>query len=255
MRNSRPSSGAILAALAFVAGACSTAPLTPAQQRTYAVWEKCKQPGMELQYVQPDGAFRYTYRPDFTGERARFNECVYDQGRRLTELEPGLPKRSTVSQQPATSQSKSPLPQGRMSELLKDAFFTTSPPEPGKVFRTDGSDLPAGVREFDAERDERVVFFYSIKQAYRQFRLRTYWHDPTGALFDTFSRTLDQTRSPTSTWFYTLNVVESSRIKEYPGTWTVEVLVDDQPAGKYSFNLISKSAAAPPGPSVKAERP
>jgi hypothetical protein len=161
---------------------------------------------------------------------------------------------SLTPQPVATDQSRSIPSQASASDLVKDAFFAKAPPEPGRVFRRDGSDLPPKVQEFDAEKDGTVIFYYLVKQAYKTFQLRTAWYDPSGALFDTFSRALDQTQGSMFTWFYTINVVKTDRIKEYPGTWTVELFIDDQPVGKYSFRLNSKADYVP-RPTAKAERP
>jgi hypothetical protein len=116
------------------------------------------------------------------------------------------------------------------------------------------SDFPPSVREFDAERYPLVVFYYWVNQRYRTLRLRTEWRDPSGAVFDIFTRTLDQTSQPGHAFFYTVNIVPTDRIRDYPGSWTVEVFIDDELAGRYSFDLASRSAG-PARPAVKAERP
>jgi hypothetical protein len=156
--------------------------------------------------------------------------------------------------EPAPTPSKPAEAKGA-SDPLPLGFFTKEPPPPGKVYRSDGSDYPARVQVFDADADARVVFFYLVKTETRVFRLRTDWYDPAGALFETFTRTVDFTRGTTWSSFYTANVLQTEQMRDYPGTWTVKLTVDTQAAGEYRFDLRSASAASRPRPTVTAERP
>ena len=101
----------------------------------------------------------------------------------------------------------------------------------GRLDRPDASDFPTRFQTFNADDDPRVVFIYLIKTAARVFRLRTDWYDPSSALFETFTRTVDLTRGTNMLRFYTSNVVPTDRMRDFPGTWTVKLAIDGQPAG------------------------
>ncbi len=172
------------------------------------------------------------------------------------------PKPETSPAKPESPAAAAPAPTpksagttSRPPDLVRLAFFTKDPPVPGKTFKSDGSDYPAQLVSFDADQDQRVVFIYFVRALARVFHLRANWYDPTGALFETFSRTVDFSRGTSLSTFYTVNVLTTDKMRDYPGTWTVKLMVDGKASGEYHVELRSPSAASRPRPTVTAERP
>jgi hypothetical protein len=65
----------------------------------------------------------------------------------------------------------------------------------------------------------------------------------------------EQTRNPELGSFHTTNVVPIERIRAQPGTWTVAISIDDQPAGRHSFQLEGPRTDPGSAPAVFADRP
>src|SRR5262249_60423855 len=101
---------------------------------------------------------------------------------------------------------------------------------------------------FATDQAQRVVFIYFVRALARVFHLRADWYDPTGALFETFSRTVDLSRGTSLSTFYTVNVLTTDKMRDYPGTWTVKLTVDGKASGEYHVEVRSPSAATRPGP-------
>ncbi len=81
---------AVLIVGVLLAG-CATVPPTPAQQRAEALFERCKQPGMTLIYVTPEGRARWQYGVDGASQSRAFTECWYQGGGWTQEREPSRP--------------------------------------------------------------------------------------------------------------------------------------------------------------------
>lgn len=125
-----------------------------------------------------------------------------------------------------------------LSDKIKFAYFASVAPPKGTVMKGDLSNAPPAVREFDSERDPRVVFLYGVYHSSKPVDIKVRWFDPTGALFHTFSRFADHSSSKYK-WSYYSSVMDTKSMKEKPGVWTAHLLLDGDLVGKYLFRLAN----------------
>lgn len=154
----------------------------------------------------------------------------------------------------STSESKGASEERTLSDRVKFARFTKDPPPAGTRMQSDLSNAPSVQRQFDAERDSRVVFLYGVFHQYKRLNVQVHWFEPSGALVDKFSNRDDATTADSS-WRYYMSVLNTERMKGKPGVWRVQLWMDDALAGEYSFELITRALPQASSASLTADQP
>jgi len=97
------------------------------------------------------------------------------------------------------------------------------------------------------------VFLYGIIHENKTVNVQIHWLDPSNALFSKSTNTDDPTSSPDS-WRYYVSAMTTSRMIRRPGTWRVQLWMDERLAGEYTFELVAKPLPQA-SLSAKAEQP
>ena len=129
---------------------------------------------------------------------------------------------------------------GKAEAQLKRAYVSNTPTSGGiRYGQSDFQAMPAEVKVLDHEKD-KAVFFYVILDTPQPVKLRRAFKDPSGRQHTRVDRDVDQYgRAVTSQNFWrSINWRWSTnRMRGKPGTWTLDLGVNDKPAGPYSFTL------------------
>lgn len=201
---------------------CASMGNTPAQDLAWERWQKCNHfPELRLKEIRPNGEVWVQWTNGQTATR-QWQECMQNalqEQQQAGKLAPGV--------QPAISASE-------IRDLVRFAYFTNAPPTPGTYLRTAlSTNMPPDVKEFPGTAP--VTFIYGINQVGRILTIQTRWVRPDGALVRTIDRKLDQTgRAGTFTW--QTQALDPPDLTQ-TGTWTVELLINGQPVGRYTFTL------------------
>ena len=129
---------------------------------------------------------------------------------------------------------------GEAEAQLKRAYFSNTPTSGGiRYGRSDFQAMPAEVKAFDREKD-KTVFLYVILDTAEPVKLRGVLKDPSGRRHAKVDRDVERYgRAVTSQNFWrSVNWRWSTeRMRDKPGDWTLELQVNDKPAGSYTFTL------------------
>lgn len=159
-----------------------------------------------------------------------------DKAARRMRLEPLRGAGQVVSLSSQIAEAQLQLP--RLSPKVKFGRFTKTYPPGGTVIKSDLSNAPAVREEFDAEHDAMVVFLYGVYHAFEVVNMEVSWLDPSGTLVHRVLRT-DDTAVSNYLWHCYFSVMRTQLMREKPGVWTVQLRVDDELMGEYSFRLTT----------------
>ena len=214
-----------------VAFGCAALKNTPAQELAYERWKKCDHfPYVTLKELMPNGEIWVWYRsPDDLESWKRCNRDAWLEQQRTGKV--------GANQAP-------PLTKAEAQEVVRFAYFTDEPPPPGTFLRPSvGSNMPLNVKEFPPGKP--VTFFWGLNQIGRVIKIRLAWKAPDGRLVKTVERTMRQ-QGISGSWVWQVETVPASET-EQPGRWTVELVVDENASGEYSF-IRSPSTGQMPNP-------
>jgi hypothetical protein len=227
----------------------------------------CETATTKMERVAPDGRYWIQARGDagVTGtEYPKFFACMKEQFAKTpyrewvkkhsaspqtaitTESPTATPQPSTTSQRPAQTSRA-------LSERIKFARFVASVPPAGTRLRGDLSNAPPPQTRFDAQSDTRVLFLYGIINEKKPLNVQIHWLDPSNGLFSK-SLNVDDPTSSSDNWKYYISALATSRMLRRPGTWKVQLWMDEQLAGEYAFELVAQPSS-PLGLSARAEEP
>jgi hypothetical protein len=129
---------------------------------------------------------------------------------------------------------------GEAEAQLKRAYFSNTQTSGGiRYGQSDFEAMPAEVKAFDHEKD-KLVFLYVILDTPQPVKLRGALKDPSGRQHARVDRDVEQYGRPVTsqTFWRAVNWRWSTdRMRGKPGTWTLELLVNEKPAGSYTFTL------------------
>jgi hypothetical protein len=116
------------------------------------------------------------------------------------------------------------------ASLVKFAYFTDEPPEPGTLLYTAfRRNMPAGVKEFTVS--STATFFYGIQQTGGLLNIQVRWITPDGAVVRTSDLPMDQSREG-ALWTWQVDRLEK-RDLTLPGVWVVELMISGHRVGRY----------------------
>ena len=99
--------------------------------------------------------------------------------------------------------------------------------------------MPAEVKAFDREKD-KTVFLYAILDTAEPVKLRGVLKDPSGRQHAKVDRDVERYGRPVTSQNFWRSVNwrwSTERMRDKPGDWTLELQVNDKPAGSYTFTL------------------
>lgn len=124
-----------------------------------------------------------------------------------------------------------PSRDGSVSRLVAYAYFTA------RVERQLGYYLPASYQEFYATTDEDVIFVAAIHYPGRPYVLRGRLRRPDGTPHTEFSRSVPEAFLASGTTYFTSESFPVAELRAFPGRWHLDLLVEDERLGTYSFLL------------------
>ncbi len=214
----RSAPAALLAVATLSACAAS---LSPAQQMTWDAYKACQAegPSTRLDRVQPDGTW---YVEGREGEVFKVNDCMM----RYRE------KAQVASR--ITLTPGSPLTESKAKELVRFAYLTNEAPQPGTPLRLDSpGKMPPKRTEFIG--GTPVTFFFALENVNSLFDGQIVWLDPKGVRVRRATWSQEQSGAGGSGVWWTDTLPVSTGLE--PGTWTVELLVNNVVAGRYPFTV------------------
>jgi hypothetical protein len=129
---------------------------------------------------------------------------------------------------------------GEAEAQLKRAYFSNTPTSGGiRYGQSDFQAMPAEVKAFDHEKDQ-AVFLYVILDTPQPVKLRGALKDPSGRQHARVDRDVEQYGRPVTSQTFWRSVNwrwSTDRMRGKPGNWTLELLVNEKPAGSYTFTL------------------
>lgn len=151
-----------------------------------------------------------------------------------------------------------PHASGRVSSLVRYAYFTTSRFFPIDLLRT--SDFPAAFVAFDPGKDLGIVFVGAVEAPSigADFKVRGVLRRDDGAEAASFAEEFKF--NPQANWYPVRRMFAMERLRAAAARkWTLEVFVDDRSVGTFGFEVVADPlwaqrpkkepvAAAPPPP-------
>lgn len=129
---------------------------------------------------------------------------------------------------------------GAVEAQLKRAYFSNTGTSGGiRYGRSDFEAMPAEIKAFDPEKD-KSVFLYVILDTPEPVKLHGVLKDPSGRQHAKFDRDVERYRRPVTgqTFWRSVNWRWSTdRMRDKHGEWTLDLLVNDKPAGSYAFTI------------------
>ncbi len=120
-----------------------------------------------------------------------------------------------------------PNREGSLSNLVRYGYFTVRHSPFSRV----------AFREFNVDSDEQVTFVSAMALLDRAYVLRGDLRRPDGALHDRFVREVRAYVRGAYGEYDTSQVYPMKDLKPFPGEWTLELFVDDDQVGAFSFFL------------------
>jgi hypothetical protein len=117
-------------------------------------------------------------------------------------------------------------------QVLRDAFFTAYMPSGGRTYRTP-DEVAQRTRRFGV-RDEKMHFVVVLDPRYGG-NVRGTLFRPNGDAHGTLAGDVQAMLGGTwrtQSWWWSLQ-----NLRRYPGDWHLDLLLDNQPAGRYYFRL------------------
>lgn len=123
---------------------------------------------------------------------------------------------------------------------LKRAYFSNTPTSGGiRYGRSDFEAMPSEVKAFDPEKD-KDVFFYVILDTAEPVKVSGVLRDPSGRQHAKFDRDVEKYGRPVTSpnfWRSAHWRWSTERMKDRPGQWNLELMVNGKPAGSHAFTL------------------
>ena len=129
---------------------------------------------------------------------------------------------------------------GEAEAQLKRAYFSNTPTSGGiRYGRSDFESMPAEVKTFDPEKD-KSVYLYVILDTADPVKLHGVLKDPAGRQHAKFDRDVERYGRPVTSQTFWRSVNwhwSTERMRSKHGEWTLDLLVNDKPAGSYAFTI------------------
>jgi len=123
---------------------------------------------------------------------------------------------------------------------LKRAYFSNTPTSGGiRYGQSDFQAMPAEVKSFDPDKD-KAVFLYVILDTPQPVKLNGVLKDPSGRQYAKLDRAVEQYGRPVTSQTFWRSVNwrwSTDRMLGKRGDWTLELLVNEKPAGSYTFTI------------------
>lgn len=204
--------------LSLVSLGCAAIANTPAQDLAWERWKKCDRfPTISLKEIRTNGEIWVW--TQFGSDLNAWGECdkaAWEEQRRAGKTATAQPVASAIDTR----------------ELIRFAYFTDSPPQSGTFLRSSfWRNMPPEVKQFNS--DSPVSFFYGLTQVGRVLKIQGNWIGPDGRSRRVVERTMNQMGQQGS-WTWQTQTLGPSELND-TGVWTVELVIEGQPVGRYSF--------------------
>ena len=129
---------------------------------------------------------------------------------------------------------------GEAEAQLKRAYFSNTATSGGiRYGSSDFEAMPAEVKAFDPAKD-KTVYLYVILDTADPVKLRGVLKDPSGRQHAKFDRDVERYGRPVTSQTFWRSVNwrwSTDRMHDKHGEWTLDLLVNEKPAGSYSFTM------------------
>ena len=132
------------------------------------------------------------------------------------------------------------IPDGEAEAQLKRAYFSNTPTSGGiRYGKSDFEAMPAEVKAFDPAKD-KTVFLYVILDTGEPVKLQGVLKDPSGHQHAKLDRDVERYGRPVTSQTFWRSVNwrwSTDRMRDKRGEWTLDLLVNEKPAGSYAFTI------------------
>lgn len=196
-------------ALVLLLAGCGSMQNTPQQESTLAALSACDHfPGVWIDRVEADG--RYWVKQNHPGNWRLFQQCVAQQ------------KLDSSKVQYASAEPK---------DILYAAYFIKNAPPSGVLTNDKRPE-----KQTNFKLDQPVTFFLDIHKTGKERMGKFKWYMPDGTLAEQQDRILrDASGTTPRTWF--TQTLPSVKVQT-PGTWSLELIIDEQTVSRYSFDVL-----------------